>query len=492
MSTTPHRVMMESSLALGRLELTPSSAAVGVSLTPRLSGGGPAKEKSGQRPVGLQSPAHLNGCVPLSHQVAGHKYGVDKVGILQHPDGTVLKQLQPPPRGPRELQFYSMVYAEDCCDPCLLDLQNYLPKYYGTWSSPDSPNDLYLKLEDVTRRFVKPCIMDVKLGQRSYDPFASQEKREQQIRKYPLMEEIGFLVLGMRVYKMCSDSFDTYDQHYGRGLDKETIKDGLAKFFHNGATLRKDALSASIRRVQQILQWFKSQQQLTFYASSLLFVYEGLPSSFSSSALSSLISSSMISPTAMKTTTLVGVCDRGGEGKQEGAGQEEGVSEYNNNNIQVAVPWDYSLATTIYTNHRKGGDHHCAKGLLCGSSGDGSFVQNTESSVSRDNISVLCEEDNSAWKRRVELQQAPNGNGNKSQLEGKDEDGEGKDSSSRREEEVKGRGGDATDGGAGDTEVEVRMIDFAHVFPSDSHDHGYIYGLKHLLTVLEQILCDAA
>lgn len=62
-----------------------------------------------------------------------------------------------------------------------------------------SPLDLYLKLEDVTQRFVKPCIMDVKLGQQSYDPFASQEKRDQQIRKYPLMEEIGFLVLGMRV-----------------------------------------------------------------------------------------------------------------------------------------------------------------------------------------------------------------------------------------------------------------------------------------------------
>ncbi|TKS90286.1 Inositol polyphosphate multikinase [Collichthys lucidus] len=123
--------------------------------------------------------------------------------ILQHPDGTVLKQLQPPPRGPREMQFYSMVYAEDCSDPCLLELQNHLPKYYGAWSSPDSPNDLYLKLEDVTRHFVKPCIMDVKLGQRSYDPFASQEKREQQIRKYPLMEEIGFLVLGMRVSLTC-------------------------------------------------------------------------------------------------------------------------------------------------------------------------------------------------------------------------------------------------------------------------------------------------
>lgn len=31
------------------------------------------------------------------------------IGILQHPDGTVLKQLQPPPRGPREMQFYSKV-----------------------------------------------------------------------------------------------------------------------------------------------------------------------------------------------------------------------------------------------------------------------------------------------------------------------------------------------------------------------------------------------
>lgn len=34
----------------------------------------------------------------------------------------------------------SQVYAEDCCDPCLLDLQNYLPRYYGTWSHPDRPH----------------------------------------------------------------------------------------------------------------------------------------------------------------------------------------------------------------------------------------------------------------------------------------------------------------------------------------------------------------
>lgn len=70
--------MMESSVALGRLELAHSSSAGGV--TSRLPGGTSPKEKPGQPPSGLQSQAHLNGCVPLSHQVAGHKYGVDKVG----------------------------------------------------------------------------------------------------------------------------------------------------------------------------------------------------------------------------------------------------------------------------------------------------------------------------------------------------------------------------------------------------------------------------
>lgn len=189
---------------------------------------------------------------------------------------------------------------------------------------------------------------------------------------------------------------------------------------------------------------------------------------------------------------LAGDTGRGGDGKarQDGAEREEEVAEYNNNNIQVAVPWDYSTAT-IYTNHRKGGDHHCAKGHLHGNGGDTGIVEKTVSSVSGDNVSALCEEDNSAWKRTGELQHPPNGNGNKSQLEGKADDAE-KEDGRRREEEIKGGGGGATEGCAVDKDVEVRMIDFAHVFPSEGHDQGYIYGLKRLLTVLEQILCEAA
>lgn len=41
-------------------------------------------------------------------------------GVLQHPDGTILKQLQPPPRGPREMLFYTQVtdFHFELCKSC--------------------------------------------------------------------------------------------------------------------------------------------------------------------------------------------------------------------------------------------------------------------------------------------------------------------------------------------------------------------------------------
>uniref|UniRef100_A0A8B9L830 Kinase n=1 Tax=Astyanax mexicanus TaxID=7994 RepID=A0A8B9L830_ASTMX len=386
---------------------------------------------------GVLTPGHqrLSGCVPLPHQVAGHKYGTSKVGILQHPDGTVLKQLQPPPRGPRELHFYTQVYSQDCTDPQLLALQHHLPKYYGTWASLESPNEVYLKLEDATRRFARPCIMDVKIGRKSYDPYASQKKREEQIRKYPPMEEIGFLLLGMRVYHVNSESYISHDKLYGRGLRKETLKSGLAEFFHNGEELRKDVISLSICNIRDILHWFEGQKQLHFYASSLLFVYEGSPQ----------------------------LANRMKGREDTRTGQEHGQGEAEcNNNIHLA---------------------NCKlRGQRCSLASQRSACGWLNCSDLRLDIHHVRHE-NGIWSHSLQnhLEQA-NGSGG------------------RREDEIrctKGVGDKRTALGRGrwrdgekKEDVEVRMIDFAHVFPSDSPDEGYMYGLRNLLSVLEQILQD--
>ncbi|XP_012301178.1 inositol polyphosphate multikinase isoform X3 [Aotus nancymaae] len=354
-------------------------------------------------------------------------------GILQHPDGTVLKQLQPPPRGPRELEFYNMVsevYAADCTDGVLLELRKYLPKYYGIWSPPTAPNDLYLKLEDVTHKFNKPCIMDVKIGQKSYDPFASSEKIQQQVSKYPLMEEIGFLVLGMRVYHIHSDSYETQNQHYGRSLTKETIKDGVSRFFHNGYCLRKDAVAASIQKIEKILQWFENQKQLNFYASSLLFVYEG---------------SSQPTTTKLNDRTLAE------KFLSKGPLSDTEVLEYNNNFHVLSSTVNGKIESSVgkslskmYARHRK------------------MYIKKHHSQTS---LKVENLDQDNGWKSMS--QEHLNGNV-LSQLE-----------------KVFYH---LPTGCQEIAEVEVRMIDFAHVFPSNTIDEGYVYGLKHLISVLQSIL----
>lgn len=266
---------------------------------------------------------------------------------------------------------------------------------------------------------------------------------------------------------------------------------GLANFFHNGVSLRKDAVLASICRVQHILRWFESQQQLNFYASSLLFVYEGL---HSSSTLSSSSHITSISSTEGKMAMLSSVSERchGGEVKtRKVAGRDEELAEHNNN-FQVSLPWDHSLPT-VFAKLTKGDKGHYTKSNLHCKSKDTHSLKVTVRSVAGD---VRSAEDNSPWKHAGELQQPPYRNGNKPRLEGNDRDGKKEHRSweNRKEEEkkLKGQGVGASEWAGGDAGVEVRMIDFAHVFPSESPDHGYIFGLKHLLMVLEQILCEAA
>lgn len=186
---------------------------------------------------------------------------------------------------------------------------------------------------------------------------------------------------------------------------------GLARFFHNGEELRKDAISLSIHKIRNILRWFEGQKQLHFYASSLLFVYEG--------------------------------------------------------SLHIANAKNRSEALTEHK-HRQTEPENKSNTHLTNS--------NKKSSCGQVNCSSIYEAIH--YIRKV------NGFGSQSlhhQTKGMTADmetqsitvGERKSSDIEKEDSV-----------------EVRMIDFAHVFPSDRPDDGYMYGLRSLLFVLEQILQD--
>ena len=58
---------------------------------------------------------------------------------------------------------------------------------------------VYLRIDDVTKNFRKPCIIDVKMGLQSYEEGAPPEKVKAALVKYPYLKSVGFQILGMRV-----------------------------------------------------------------------------------------------------------------------------------------------------------------------------------------------------------------------------------------------------------------------------------------------------
>lgn len=198
----------------------------------------------------------------------------------------------------------------------------------------------------------------------------------------------------------------------------------MAQFFHNGYYLRKDVVLASIQKIKGILKWFESQKRLNFYASSLLFVYEG----------SSLMTTAWLNDRRLS----------------KGQGPGGNTLEYYNNNIRViSSPENGKLESSVGRGYSKMYALH----------------KRHQSHIS---LKVETVDQENLWKSSACFSQE-HLNGNViPQLE---------KVFCHRPPEV-----------PESSEVEVRMIDFAHVFPSNTGDEGYIHGLKNLITVLQKIL----
>lgn len=214
-------------------------------------------------------------------------------------------------------------------------LLNFTAAYYGVVGQKpvQSPNlsypkpseisrESYLMLSDATINFSKPCTIDLKMGQQTYEPDALPEKREREYAKYPEQSTFGFRIVGMRIYdplNLTSDpsGFRTFGKYFGRSLrSREEVVNALQMFFcHSAASyddrqisnkatrdgtnqyavselrkkreaalslphgrydiVRSRAIVNLILQLRYIRRWFEENVALRFYSSSLLMVYEG-------------------------------------------------------------------------------------------------------------------------------------------------------------------------------------------------------------------------
>ncbi|XP_052763416.1 inositol polyphosphate multikinase-like isoform X2 [Mya arenaria] len=211
------------------------------------------------------------------NQVAGHKHeGRSKLGMLEHDDGSILKALQKPPRGTRELHFYQQIFEPSCTDPDILKLRNLMPKFCGAYQFDEYPEVTYIKLENIVAGFRRPCVVDIKMGKKTYDPEAGPAKIAKEITKFPHVEKFGFQFTGMQTYDPAEQRIKFYDKFFCRKLgEDEVLRKGLGYYFNIKHGLRKDAIQLILDKLCEIEKWFLTQRKFSFYASSLLLVYEG-------------------------------------------------------------------------------------------------------------------------------------------------------------------------------------------------------------------------
>jgi 1D-myo-inositol-tetrakisphosphate 5-kinase/inositol-polyphosphate multikinase len=146
-------------------------------------------------------------------------------------------------------------------------------------------------LENAAHGYVKPNILDVKLGVRLWADDAPMEKqiRFDKVTEETTHKDLGFRIAGMRVWQgnraaankdIDEEGYKVYDKNYGRfSLNKENVHEAFRDFiFTESAGIDEElgrlvcqAFLADLERIQEVME----KQESQMFSASLLFVFEG-------------------------------------------------------------------------------------------------------------------------------------------------------------------------------------------------------------------------
>jgi 1D-myo-inositol-tetrakisphosphate 5-kinase/inositol-polyphosphate multikinase len=150
--------------------------------------------------------------------------------------------------------------------------------------------NMAIVLGNAAHGYVKPNILDVKLGVRLWADDARQEKkiRFEKVTAETTHRDLGFRIAGMRVWQghgvvgedIDEEGYKIYDKDYGRlCIRSDNIVDAFRDFiFSKSAGIDEElgklvcqAFHADVAKIQEVLE----SQESRMYSASLLFVFEG-------------------------------------------------------------------------------------------------------------------------------------------------------------------------------------------------------------------------
>lgn len=165
-------------------------------------------------------------------------------------------------------RFEDQLYSDETWCPCYGE-----DKVEKQKCASDYDQENYICMTDHHSHCRKPCISDIKMGRITYDPMASSSKVTEQTEKYPRLVDFGFRILGMKT------PLAVRDKQFGRSLmTQEQVFEALESFFQplENSQRKVIVIGRMLDILERLLEWFetKSCNQMRFYSSSILFVYD--------------------------------------------------------------------------------------------------------------------------------------------------------------------------------------------------------------------------
>lgn len=256
---------------MGKSDITITTTKIDMSETnrPKLFTIGPCqKDPDEYSSSGLKLSSEVE---MYTNQAAGHMTNGKTVGLLKQ-NGTVLKPILK--TACSEKEFYEELNKNN--EDCSVQLKQFVPQYCGTKTVMfDDKKIDCIVLEDLTKNFKQPCILDVKIGRQTWAPTASYEKMMREDNKYhETKRDLGICIPGFLVYDVASGKVDRYDKDYGKTLNRESIKEALKLFLNANVGLNRDLLLQFVVELWKILRWARLEKKFQLFSSSLLFVYD--------------------------------------------------------------------------------------------------------------------------------------------------------------------------------------------------------------------------
>jgi len=133
-------------------------------------------------------------------------------------------------------------------------------------------------MEDLTFGYNKACVMDIKMGTRTYAEDSNLLKKK--IRQMKDLDttsaRYGIRITGYRTFNSHNDQiFELTKECAEKVTTIEMLERHLEIFFMNGTDMRFDVIKYYLEKLNFLSSWMETQTHYRFFSSSILFIFDG-------------------------------------------------------------------------------------------------------------------------------------------------------------------------------------------------------------------------